>query len=105
MSDITTYFNSLEALQVIGIVGFLLYLASFSGVQLEVLDGNGITYAVLNVFAASFVGLSLLAEFNLASALIQASWVIIGLAGISRRVYRRTRSSAFPFQLNLRDAK
>lgn len=76
------YLASLGALELIGVGGFLFYLFAFGAVQLGQLDGNSATYSVLNIFAASLVGLSLLAEFNLSSALIQASWITIGVTGL-----------------------
>ena len=44
--------------------------------------------------AAALVAISLLAEFNLASALIQGSWIVIGTTGLALRVRKawpRTR--------------
>ena len=86
----------LDALQtdalyrIAGLLGFFFYMASFAALQFRILDGQGMTYSFLNVLAASLVLVSLTAEFNLASALIQVSWIVIGIAGILLRV-KRTR--------------
>lgn len=69
----------------VGLMGFVVYLAAFGSLQFEMIDGNGRTYAWANVLAASFVLFSLIESFNLASALIQISWIIIGYVGIVRR--------------------
>ncbi|MEL6571333.1 MAG: hypothetical protein AAFQ64_06735 [Pseudomonadota bacterium] len=82
------YVSSLGALELVGVGGFLFYLFSFGAVQLGQLDGNSATYSVLNIFAASLVAVSLLAEFNLSSALIQASWIAIGLTGLILRALK-----------------
>lgn len=86
MEDFLGYFRILGPLQLIGVVGFLFYIFSFAGVQLGFIDGNGLLYTACNIIAATLVGLSLFSEFNLSSALIQASWIAIGLIGLVRRL-------------------
>ncbi|WP_425038429.1 CBU_0592 family membrane protein [Primorskyibacter sp. S187A] len=81
-----------ELARFIGVVGFLLYMAAFAGLQLGWLCGNGILYSALNVGAAAMVLISLSTEFNLASALIQVSWISIGMIGISLRIWARSRA-------------
>lgn len=88
MYEILGYWASLGPLQIVGVIGFLVYICAFGAVQFGQLDGNSATYSACNVLAASLVGLSLLAEFNLSSALIQISWVSIGLIGLARRLSR-----------------
>lgn len=80
--------------QIIGLLGFLTYLGSFAALQAKILNGNGSIYALLNVIAASLVLLSLTEAFNLASALIQISWIAIGLAGLSWRAHRAYQERA-----------
>ncbi|MEO9823223.1 MAG: hypothetical protein ABJF50_02270 [Paracoccaceae bacterium] len=79
------YLGTLGSFQLIGVVGFVVYVFAFGRVQFGWLDGNSATYSALNVLAASLVAISLFAEFNLSSALIQGSWIIIGLVGILKR--------------------
>ena len=71
--------------QTIGLLGFFVYLASFAALQMRLLDGNGVAYAALNILAAALVLVSLTEAFNLASALIQISWIVIGLFGLAWR--------------------
>jgi len=69
-----------------GLFGFFLYMASFAALQFRVIEGQGLMYPALNVLAASLVLASLTVEFNLASALIQIGWIVIGCAGILIRL-------------------
>lgn len=80
--------------QTIGIAGFLAYMAGFAGLQFGFLDGNGRAYIWSNIIGASLVLISLTTAFNLASALIQISWIIIGVSGLMRRSYCEARQSA-----------
>jgi len=85
MSTIALFFAELNLFDTFGLLGFAGYLAGFGALQFGLLDGNGKTYAWINVIAASFVLISLYEAFNLASALIQVSWIIVGYVGIVRR--------------------
>lgn len=73
----------------IGLSGVVTYVVAYALLQLGVLDGNGVPYSVSNVAAASLVLISLTADFNLASAIIQIVWIVIGIAGLAIRAYRR----------------
>ncbi len=84
----------LALLQAAGVLGFLLYIGSFSAVQFALMNGNGMAFSIANTFAAVLVAMSLIAEFNLASALIQGSWIVIGIAGIATRSFRATAKKA-----------
>ncbi|MEE9429115.1 MAG: hypothetical protein V3V25_13315 [Paracoccaceae bacterium] len=87
MGELLQYFGTVGHLQLIGVLGFLIYVFSFGGVQFGWLDGNGWPYSFYNVLAASLVAISLVVEFNLSSALIQGSWIGIGLVGLSKRLF------------------
>jgi uncharacterized membrane protein YqjE len=80
--------------QVVGLLGFLAYLGSFAALQMKLLDGNGVVYAALNILAASLVLVSLVEAFNLASALIQVSWICIGLCGLIWRLVATSHSDS-----------
>ncbi len=84
---------SIEWHQMAGVVGTLLYIGSYFLIQLGKIDVPGYKYSFMNVAAASLVGISLLYEFNLASALIQISWILISFVGIFRLLlgYSRPR--------------
>lgn len=67
-----------------GFVGVALYLGSYAALQAGFLRGGSYTYAVMNFLAASFVLLSLMADWNLWSAIIQISWIVISIVGLTR---------------------
>lgn len=88
MVDLFQYLSQLGPYEVVGLLGFLTYLGAFGSVQFGLLDGNSTAYSLSNVLAASLVAVSLAVEFNLASALIQGSWIVIGLAGLTLRAWK-----------------
>ena len=98
MLDLFTYFTTLGSLEMIGVMGCAVYIGAFGSVQFEFIDGNSATYSIANVLAATLVDISLLAEFNLACALIQGSWIIIGLAGLALRRAKSEPTSQSHFQ-------
>lgn len=84
---------ALSILDVAGILGVCFYLGSYAALQLGLLRGDGYAYAILNATAAALVLLSLKEAFNLSSAVIQISWIVISLIGITRHyvLTHRTR--------------
>ncbi len=88
MFELLQYLSAIGPLQLIGVLGFLVYVLAFGWLQLGWLDGNSAKYSLCNVLAASLVAISLFAEFNLSSALIQGSWILIGLFGLVKRRFR-----------------
>jgi hypothetical protein len=81
-----------QALQVIGVFGFMLYVGAFSAIQTGLLCGNGVIFSINQVVAACCVLIGLAGAFNLASFLIQVSYIGIGTYGIALR-WRRARST------------
>jgi len=67
-----------------GIAGVAFYLGSYSLLLSGILRGSGYAYASLNLVGAALVLFSLSREFNLASALIQISWIAISVFGLVR---------------------
>lgn len=67
-----------------GFVGVILYLGAYAALQLGFLRGQGYMYALLNAGAAGLILLSLQDAFNLSSAVIQISWIVISVVGIVR---------------------
>ena len=82
-----------EILKYIGLFGAFLYLASYFLLQAGYIGGNSKIYTVMNLFAASFVLVSLSTAFNVASVVIQVSWILISIFGLARMylLYRRIR--------------
>ncbi len=78
----------------VGLAGVLLYVGSYGALQLGRLDGNSISYCVLNGFAAALVLISLYKNFNLASALIQVVWITVSVVGVYRHRIAKRRTFA-----------
>ncbi|MEM7258591.1 MAG: cyclic nucleotide-binding protein [Pseudomonadota bacterium] len=87
----------------LGLLGVVFYIGSYAALQLGRLDGNSLSYAILNGIAASLVLVSLFKDFNLASALIQIVWINVSIVGIYRHFKRRSTQPVANSQLrNLR---
>ncbi|MEO0752070.1 MAG: cyclic nucleotide-binding domain-containing protein [Pseudomonadota bacterium] len=74
-----------------GYLGVAFYIGSYIGLQTGFIPGVGYTYAMLNLIGAALVLVSLTLAFNLASAMIQISWIVISLVGITRIFLIRRR--------------
>ncbi|MEO1265288.1 MAG: cyclic nucleotide-binding domain-containing protein [Pseudomonadota bacterium] len=69
---------------VIGVVGALLYLVGYAAIQLGLLRGDRLAYSLVNLFASGFVLLSLMADFNLSSFIVNAVWFGLSILGLMR---------------------
>lgn len=76
--------TTLNGSDVLGLIGVALYIGSYFLLQAGVLRGQGYAYAGLNTFAALCVLGSLSSTFNLSSAIIQVTYIGIGIFGIVR---------------------
>lgn len=74
-----------------GLSGVALYLISYALLQLRIIIGNGYIYPLMNTGAAVCVMISLMRDFNIASALIQISFIAISAVGIFRLFYVRNQ--------------
>ncbi len=82
--------------EAIGVAGFLSYISSFALLQLRLISGNGYLYPFLNVLGAAMVLVSLVESFNLASLLIQISWIVIGVGGMTLKFWTDMRKRKAP---------
>ena len=73
----------------IGLLGTLLILGAYAGVQFKRLDPHGLITLLLNLAGAGLVLVSLYFKFNLASALLEAAWALIALVGLIRLALSR----------------
>lgn len=97
ITDIPPALLSLSPVQWIGVVGFAIYMAGFLLVQTGHLDGNGVLFPASKVVAALCVLCSLVDAFNLATLLIQLSFVVIGSYGVIKRLlWKRSARRATP---------
>lgn len=78
----------------LGLVGVVVYIGSYFGLQAGLIKGQGYLYAILNTVAACCVLLSLSEHFNLSSAVIQITYIGISVFGMVR-FYLLTHSIRF----------
>ncbi|MEL7252730.1 MAG: cyclic nucleotide-binding domain-containing protein [Pseudomonadota bacterium] len=67
-----------------GYLGVAFYIGSYIGLQTGFIPGVGYAYALCNLTGASLVLISLIHEWNRASAMISVAWIVISLVGITR---------------------
>lgn len=79
-----------------GLLGVLLYMIAYLGLQTGQLRGGTVPHTSLNLMASSLVLVSLSQDFNLSAAIIQIIWLAISIFGLSRiyYLYKTTRLSA-----------
>ena len=68
----------------VGLLGVLIYIASYFALQLGWVRGQGYLYPAMNIAAAGCVLISLSTNFNLASATIQVTFIAISVVGMTR---------------------
>lgn len=83
-ADVTI--TSLSFIDMIGILGFCIYLINYSLVTFQKIDSRGVAFFMTNIVAAVCVLASLMQSFNLASALIQIFWICLGIIAITLRL-------------------
>ncbi len=71
-------------LEVCGLIGAAIYVMSYGLLSVGMVKGDSPLYILLNTVAALCVLLSLTEDFNLASAIIQVTWVGFSVIGIIR---------------------
>ena len=74
---------------------FVPRLAAYFGVQTGRMSPAGWVYPWINIAAASLVLLSMAADWNPASAVMNGVWIAIGLGHVSLRVAQRRRWAAW----------
>lgn len=74
-----------------GLLGVAIYLVAYGALQFGLIRGRSVTYTALNLAAACAVLVSLTEAFNLSSALIQVSWILLSLVGLGRMAWLRAR--------------
>lgn len=85
--------ESLTLLQMCGLAGVTGYIGCFTSLQFQILRGDSCAYSLLNILSASLVLISLTEHFNLASAIIQVSWIVIGISGLVFRMVRKQKNN------------
>lgn len=75
-------------------IGLFGYILSYALLQFAIINGNGLTYTLLNLGGALFMLASQLVTFNLAVALGQGLWVFLSFVGLVR-ILTETRGLRF----------
>jgi len=87
----TMNLENIDYSMIAGLTGVILYLLSYALLQLRIIAGNTYLYPFMNAAAAAFVLISLMRDFNAASALIQISFITFSAVGIFRLFYIRNQ--------------
>lgn len=85
------WLEAMDIHEVIGIVGFVLYVMNYGLLTTRWLNSDCLLYFGINLVAAGCVLFGLMASFNLAAALIQVFWVVMSVLGIVIRLRRPMR--------------
>lgn len=74
---------------VVGLIGVLLILIAYGGVQLRRLDPYAAPALLMNLIGAGMVLYSLRYAWNLSAVLMETAWGLIALYGLVRLVLKR----------------
>ncbi|MDP3465544.1 MAG: hypothetical protein Q8R86_07220 [Sulfuricurvum sp.] len=66
----------------IGIVGVLIIIIAYMLLQLEKIEAKALSFSVLNTLGALLIIVSLLYDWNLASFIMESTWMMLSLYGI-----------------------
>lgn len=67
-----------------GLFGVLLMLGAYAGAQLGRLDAAGLISLLMNLVGACLVMASLTQAFNLSAFLMEASWAVVAIFGLTK---------------------
>lgn len=81
-----------DLLRWLGVLGFCTYVGLYTCLSLQILHSGNCLYFIGNICAASLVLLSLSQDFNLAAALIQGFWILMGVPAIALRLLRHSKA-------------
>ena len=77
-----------------GILGVMFYIGSYGALQIGLLRGTSLAYTMGNLAASTLVLVSLLHDWNQASAIVNGLWISISLVGLYR-IYTSHRGLKF----------
>ena len=66
----------------IGILGVIVIIAAYILLQLEKIDAKGLLFSLLNTVGAFFIIVSLMYDWNLASFIMESTWMMVSLYGV-----------------------
>ena len=83
-----TYLANLHPFEIVGVLGFFLYVTSYTLIACRILNPDTKRFFAMNGCAATMVLIGLMVSFNLAAAMIQVFWIILSIIGVLVRVRR-----------------
>jgi hypothetical protein len=78
---------------IIGLVGVAAYLSAYALLQMGFLKVEDLRYALLNALGALLILYSLIFDFNLASFVTQAAWLVLTPLGYMRSRMSKNRTA------------
>lgn len=72
----------LSLTDLIGILGVLIIIIAYMLLQLEKIDAQDLSFSILNTLGALLIIVSLLYSWNLASFIMEITWMMLSLYGI-----------------------
>ena len=87
--------------EILGMIGSLVLIISYSLLQLGKLKTDQLNYALFNAIGAGLILISLLNQFNLAAFIIEIFWLLISLLGIIRYLNIQKQSTSKRLQRQL----
>ncbi len=82
----------MSAPDMVGLAGVVAYLSAYGLLQLGILKVEDLRYALLNALGALLILYSLIFDFNLASFITQAAWLVLTPLGYIRSRMRKIRT-------------
>ncbi len=79
----------MSLLDLAGMVGVVMILIAYAGVQLGRLEPREAPALLLNLAGAGLILWSLVVDFNPAAFLMEACWALVALFGLAKLVWRR----------------
>jgi predicted membrane protein len=68
--------------EITGIFGVIIIIIAYILLQLEKMDAKDLGFSILNTIGALLIIISLLYDWNLASFIMEATWMMVSLYGI-----------------------
>ena len=81
----------LSLIDLIGILGVIIIIIGYMLLQLGKMDASDLSFSVLNTLGAFLIIISLLYDWNLASFIMEFTWMMISLYGIIKHYKLKRR--------------
>ena len=90
MSELASRFSYVDF---VGSTGTLIVVAAYLATQMRLLNSSDFIFPFINLLGSLLIGFSIYFHFNLASALMEFSWISISGMGILKN-HKERRASA-----------